>query len=448
MNAERPPGPSRLDLLRNARRIRGDVLGALQDWQRRYGDVVELPLKRRTFLLFLPDDVRHVLVANQRSYHKTGGILVGRRVFGQGLLASEDPLHRAQRRLMQPMFHKTSIAAYGAIMTRTIARTLAGWEEGAVVDLAAEMSRTTLSIVGQSLFSLDLVHDSTELHESLLAAQHYIVQRQQAILPLPEFLPTPSAVRYWRALKSFDRILAEMIARRRAESERPRDVLTLLLEARHEDGAPMPDRQIRDELLILLLAGHETTSNALTWSLYLLAQHPAVLERMLDELSRELAGRPATAADVARLAYTGAVVDEAMRLFPPVWILARRALAEDRLPSGVRVPPQSNVALPQYAIHRDPRFFPDPERFEPERFLGARKDASAQAFFPFGAGARACIGEGFARMEASILLATIVQHAELELVPGQEISPSPLITLYPERGLFARTRRRRVEVAT
>ncbi len=442
MSNLRLPGPSRLDLLMNARRIRGNVLGSLQEWHKQYGDIVELPLKRRTFLLYSPSDIRHVLVTNQRNYHKTGGILIGKRIFGQGLLASEGDFHRTQRRIMQPMFHQNSIAGYGAIMSETITETIKNWEDGSVVDIAAEMSQTTLAIVGRSLFSLDLNKDAHELHRSLVAVQHYITRRQQAILPLPEFFPTPTSVRYRQAARSFDRILYRMIAARRAQKDQPHDVLSLLLQARYDDGSSMPDNQIRDELLILLLAGHETTSNALTWAVYLLGQHPHVASKLREELRHTLDGRTPQTGDVPHLVYTASVMNEAMRLLPPVWIMGRRSLNEDTLPGGVRIPGQANIAMPQYVVHRDPEYFPEPDRFLPERFL-SRKDITPCSFIPFGGGARSCIGEGFARMEATLLLATIMQQVTLELVPDQKIIPNPLITLGPKHGLFVRIRQHR-----
>ncbi|MBM2846241.1 MAG: cytochrome, partial [Bacteroidetes bacterium] len=305
-------GPSRVELLTHAWAIRKDPLSHLVDWHQRYGDVVLLPFKRPTYLLCNPADVRHVLVTNQRNYHKTGGLLIGKRLFGQGLLRSEDPLHLRQRRIMQPMFHHQNIVRFGEIMRTVAEETVRHWKEGTVINLAAEMTRTTATIVGKSLFSLDISSETSDLHAALIDAQRYIIKRQRTLLPLPEYVPTPSAVRYGRAVERFDKAIYGMIASRRATHMPSQDMLSLLLTASDDNGMPMSDRQIRDELLTLLLAGHETTANALTWSWYLLSQHSDVETRLCSELEAVLHGRAPSAADVARLKYTAMVIAEAM----------------------------------------------------------------------------------------------------------------------------------------
>lgn len=437
-----PNGPSRLRLLLRLANIRKDPLGNLVGAAREYGDVVFLPLRYPTYLLFDPADIKYVLVSEPRKFNKAGALTVGKQLLGQGLVSSEEPLHTCQRRIMQPMFHKRSITGFGKIMTDTTAELTADWQDGSTIDIARQMTRVTLSIVGKTLFSIDLSRDALELGQAFVTCQRMITLKQLGF-PMFDFLPFGPGRTYRNALKQVNDMIFEIIESRRRNGGDHQDLLAMLMSVGHEDGSSMSDQQLRDEVVTIIMAGHETTGSALSWTLYLLSKHPEVAEKLRAELDQVLAGRHPTVEDMPNLVYANMVWAESLRVYPPAWILARRTIEEVRLPSGVTVPKGGEVMMIQYVSNRNPRYFPDPERFDPERFApGKEKEIPPYVYFPFGSGPRSCIGEPFARMEGILLMAMIFQEFDLELDPNQIIEPEPLITLRPKYGVKMKVQRR------
>lgn len=435
--------------------FRRDALGTLMKYAT-YGDVVKVPygrivdlIKRRrgsaAYLLNHPDDIKHVLVTNDRNYRRAELPSAAGRVFGKGLLASEGSLHLKQRRMMQPYFHRQRIQDYANVMTHKTEELLDRWKQNTTVDVAQEMMRLTLSIVCKVLFNMDLTEASNELTEAVAVGQHHITLQFRSLVAIltPEFIPTPRNLKFRRAIQRLDDTIYGMIQARRGSGQRLDDLLSMLLGARDEDGSAMSDQQVRDEALTLFLAGHDTTANTLSWTWYLLSQHPEVEARFLDELKRVLNGRTPSAADVPKLVYTEMVFSEATRLYPPGYLLSRTALSDDRLPCGVGIPAGADVWLCPYVTHRDSRFFPDPERFDPERFSEkSKKDRHPYAYFPFGGGSKMCIGESFAKMEGVLLLAAIAQRFKMTLLPEQTVVPEPLVTLRPKHGILMQLSKR------
>jgi cytochrome P450 len=418
--------------------MRRDPLGFLTRIAREHGDVarfrmgpVELHLVNR------PDWIRDVLVTHAASFHKGRGLERAKRLLGEGLLTSEDPVHLRQRRMMQPAFHAQRIAGYADAMVALADRAASRWTPGATRDISLEMARLTLAIVGRTLFDADVESEADEIGAALTTALGLFGRT----FTLPYFelldrLPLPMNRRFERAKDRIDATIARLVAERR-RTPGGTDLLSLLVGASdvEGDGRGMTDAQLRDEAITIFLAGHETTANALAWTWYLLALHPEAEARLHAEVDAVLGGRAPTAADLARLPWTEMVLAESMRLFPPAWIIGRRAI-EPYAVGGFDVPKNSIVVVCQWVTHRDPRWFPDPERFDPERFLPAAKEARPRfAYFPFGGGPRVCIGEGFAWMEGVLVLAAIARRWRLRLVPGQTIVPAPSITLRPRGGI-------------
>jgi len=419
--------------------MRRDPLAFLTRISREYGDVARFRLGPvEIHLLNRPDFIRDLLVTHAASFHKGRGLERAKRLLGEGLLTSEDPVHLRQRRMIQPAFHQERIAGYGAVMVEHGERLADRWRNGETRDVSLAMSRLTLAIVGRTLFDADVESEADEIGAALTTA----VRLFGRTVTLPYFhildrLPLPSNRRFVKAKARIDATIARMIAERRRAPGARSDLLSLLVAASDPegDGGKMTDAQVRDEAVTIFLAGHETTANALTWTWYLLSQNPAVEKRLHEEIDTVLGDRPPGVADLPKLPYTEMVLAESMRLYPPAWIIGRRALAEYSV-GGHTVPKRSIVVASQWVTHRDPRYFPDPERFDPERFRPEAKAARPKfAYFPFGGGPRVCIGEGFAWMEGVLLLATLARCWRLRLAPGQDVAPAPSITLRPKHGL-------------
>ncbi|MGH2355004.1 MAG: cytochrome P450 [Chloroflexota bacterium] len=459
-----PPGRGPGGSLRAFRR---DPLSFLTSCARDYGDFVPLRIAlRRAVLLSHPDLVEEVLVTQHQNFVKTPLLRRSRRLLGHGLLLSEGDFWRRQRRLMQPAFHRQRIAGYGETMVRATERTLATWRDGEACDIHQDMMALTLEIVCRTLFGADISGEAAEVAAAMATAQERINARMGSWLALlPDTFPTPGNLAFLRAAKRLDAIIDGIIEQRRAGAEDTGDLLSMLLDARDDDGRGMTDQQLRDEVMTLFLAGHETTALALSWTWYLLAQHPAVEARLHDELRAVLCGQAPAAGDVPQLRYTEAVISEALRLYPPAWTQGREAV-RDCVIGGYPVRAGTVVVLSQWVLHRDPRFFDQPEAFMPERWtdpsagsepalsagsepaLSAGKGQALTrrlprfAYFPFGGGPRLCIGSSFAMMEAVLLLAAIAQQFRLALVPGQTIVPWPAITLRPKGGIHVTLHRR------
>lgn len=437
-----PAGPPGTLLAGNLPELRRDWLGTLTRYAREYGDFVPLRLgPRRAVLLNHPDLVEEVLVAKHRSFVKSPALRNARRLLGNGLLTGEGDLWRRQRRLMQPTFHRQQVAGYGQVMVERTVRRIERWRDGQPFDLHAEFMGLTLEIAALTLFGADVARQTAEV----AAALEVVVERfQQRIAGwgflVPDTLPTPGNLAFLRAARILDAVILEIIRQRRVSGGGQPDLLSILLAAQDEDGSPMTDRQLRDEVMTLFLAGHETTALALSWTCYLLARHPAVEAKLAEQVRTVLGDRPPTAADLARLPYAEQVLQESLRLYPPAWTQARMPL-EPCTVGGHPLPRGCVVVLSQWVIHRDGRWYDGPERFWPERWAdGLARRLPRFAYFPFGGGPRQCIGQSFALLEATLVLATILQRWRLELVSQEPVVPSVSITIRPKGGIAMRPR--------
>jgi cytochrome P450 len=411
---------------------------------RTYGDIAHYKIGPQHIYFFNhPDLIRDVLVTNQKNFHKSRGLERAKRLLGNGLLTSEDEFHLRQRRLAQPAFHRQRIATYASTMVDFADRTRSSWSDGATVDMHTEMMRLTLSIVAKTLFDADVDAEAAEIGDAMT---HAFESFNYAMLPFTEYLeklPIAPVRRFNAARDRLDKTVYRMIAERRASGADRGDLLSMLLLAQDTegDGTGMSDEQLRDEALTIFLAGHETTANALTWTWYLLSQHPAVESRFHEEIDALGGARP-TIDDLPKLPYTRMIVAESMRLYPPAWAIGRRALRSFEA-REFTIPENAVVLMSQYVMHHDGRYFADPDRFDPERWT---PEAQAQrpkfSYFPFGGGARVCIGEQFAWMEGILLLATIAQRWKMRLDPSQAIDVQPLITLRPRYGMHMTLLRR------
>lgn len=436
----RPPGPKGRHYVRSPLMSGAGALVNLPRMSKTYGDVSFWQFLHVSSYFFAhPNDVEAVLVTQHRSVTKGIGTRANPELFGNGLLTSEGDLWLRQRRLSQPAFHRARIAAYAEIMVREAERRLDGWRDGEELDIHREMMETTLAIATRTLFGVDLGPKMPIVAEALDA---FI--RQNAGLSVWRLffkLPTPRRRRFLRGVQQLDRIVYGIIGERRA-SGMGDDLLSDLLRAQDVDGSFMTDQQLRDEVMTMLLAGHETTALALSWAWFLLATHPEEQAKLHAELDRVLAGRAPAAADVGQLAYSNNIVRETMRLYPPAWVISRRA-AETVETGGYIVPAKSNIIVSPWVTHRDARFFPNPEAFEPGRWTANQEQALPKfAYFPFGGGPRMCIGNNFALMEAAILLAAVAQRFQVSLVGGQTVEPLASITLRPANGVHVKLRRR------
>ena len=443
--APRPAGPRGSRLLGSLRDFSRDQLGFYERCAREHGDVVPVRLgPSRGLLVYHPDAIEEVLVARNRDFIKSPGIRFLRGLLGDGLLLSEGDLWLRQRRLMQPAFHRQRIAGYGEVMASFAARHVAGWRDGAVVDAHAEMMTVTRDIVAKTLFGADVSDEADAIAGASRVIMEYYGERLGSLLQLlPMWLPTPANLSVRRAIRRLDTVVYAMIAARRRAPEDRGDLLSILLQAQDaDDGSRMTDTQVRDEVMTLFLAGHETTAVALSWTWYLLAQHPEAEARLAAELRTVLDGRPPTVGDLASLRYVDMVVTESMRLYPPGYAIGRQVARATDV-AGQPLAAGDVVILPTWMVHRDPRWFDEPAAFRPERWADdALRRLPRFAYFPFGGGPRQCIGNSFATMEAVLILATIAQHFRLTLEPGQRVTPKPYITLRPVPGIRMRLERR------
>jgi cytochrome P450 len=431
----RPPSPPGNFLLGHLIAFQKDRLGFLEQTTSTYGDVVALRFANiRGYLLAHPDAVEEVLVTQNKNFVKNVTEQVWFVLLGNGLLLSEGDFWRRQRRLMQPAFHRERIAGYGQTMVAFTERMLAGWRSGETRDIHADLMRLTLEIVAQTLFSADLAGQARTVGDALEVLLDEFAARMLSPVQLPMEWPTPGNRRFRRAVSRLEAIISDMVRQRRAANEAAHatDLLQMLLDAQDEDGSRMTDRQLRDELMTLILAGHETTANALAWTWYLLAQNPSVEARLAGEVQAVLSGRAPQVADLPRLRYAEQVIKESMRLYPPVWFLEGRRAVRDCTIAGYHVPAGTVMFLSPWVVHRDARFFSQPERFLPERWTEPfTKGLHRYAYFPFGGGPRLCIGQPFAMMEATLILATVVQRYRLSFAAGNSVMPQPSITLRP-----------------
>jgi cytochrome P450 len=396
----------------------------------------------RTLFINHPDLIEDVLVNKARLYHKGRILQSNKYLFGEGLLTSEGDFWLRQRRLAQPAFHRERINAYAATMADYTEQMLAMWRGGEERDVHEEMMNLALRIVGKTLFDADVTRDAKEVGETLDILLEIAANFGRTVL-VPLWVPTPRNLRAKLGVRRLEKVIYRIIAERRAGGREGAgldrgDLLSTLLQVQDEDGTRMSDRQLRDETITLFLAGHETTANTLSWTWWLLAQNPAVEKRFHEELDGVLGGRAPTAEDLPKLPYLGHVLTESLRLYPTAWGMARLAAEEHEI-AGYPVHTGYGVAFAQWVVHRDARWFDAPLEFRPERWENSlAKQLPRFAYFPFGGGPRQCIGNTFALMEASVVLATVGQRFRFALVPGHKVVPLASITMRPRNGIRAR----------
>jgi cytochrome P450 len=431
----RPPGPRGLPLIGAARSFARDPLAFLTGVADKYGDIANFRLGGiDVFFVRHPDYVREVLITQRASFTMTSLRAKINAVVGEGLFTSRGELHARQQRLMLPVFRKSRIEAYAGQMAELSRRARDQWQSGSTIDIADEMMKLTMLIAAQALFEQDIGDDTQAVSHNIDTVLEFFTRLSSPFLKLSLALPLPSSLRFKKAVRDLDTVIYRMIERRRDTAASGKDLLSLLMQAKDDEtNVQMTEKQLRDEVLTLLIAGHETTANVLAWIYYLLAQHPDAEQRMHEESAAVLGTRSAFgAADLDRLVYTHRVMQEGLRLYPPGWFIGREALSDVKL-GAYTVPRGAVVMMSQYVTHRDARFFEEPERFKPERWEGDLQDRLPRgAYFPFSAGDRHCIGEGFAWQEALLILATLAERWKFELVPGQNIRPRPSVTLRPD----------------
>ncbi len=423
-----------------------DPIGVLSDLHRRHGDLVHFRIgPQHVYVVLRADLIRAVLVTHQRSFKKGPGFEAARIVLGDGLLTSEGDFHLRQRRMLQPAFHRRTVAGYAGIMVEEADRVGAAWADGEERDIAVDMSGLALRIVTRALFGTELDDEARDIGRAVAEVGEFFDYLTVALLPVLLRTPLPRVRRFRRGIAELEGATANVIgARRSGTAAGNGDLLSILLAARdvEGDGTGMSDTQVRDEALTLITAGHETTANGLNWTWFLLAQHPEVEARFHAELHDVLGGRAPVADDFASLRYTEALLLEAMRLYPPAWGIERRALRDQEI-GGYVIPAGAAVLMPTFVTNRDPRLFPDPLRFDPERFLGEAAAARPDWAYPlFGAGTRKCIGVGFAMLEAVLVLAALGQRHRLVLDPQRPVEPQARVSLRPRGGLWMRPQRR------
>ena len=438
-----PPGPRGTLIGGSIRQFRASLLDFLLNTARDYGPLASFRVgPRRLFLASAPDLIEQVLVTDAKHYIKHFGAQAFRPVLGNGLVTSEGAFWRRQRKLVQPAFLKACVASYAPVMAEQTERMLASWTPGKSVQIDYEFEALTSKIALKTLFNLDDPGDGERFSDTLKLAFDLMTARLHRIFKLPLWVPTPANRRLQRAVAELDRRVHGFIATGQSRQKPGTDLLSRLLLAQHEDGTRMTNRQLRDEAMTLYLAGHETTALTLTWTWYLLSQHPHVEEKLVSEWQSVLAGAPPTVEQLSSLPYTAAVIAELTRLFPPVYVIGREATVDLEL-GGYRVKRGYTVLMSQWVSHRDPKYFPSPEEFRPERWEnGLARRLPKFAYYPFGGGRRICVGADFSLMEAAIILATVGQRCRFTLDPDATIEIKPQITLLPAYGMPATLQRR------
>ena len=438
------PGPRGHWLFGCMRQFQRDPLALYTNSWREFGDYIRIRAFPGMYvhLLVHPDAVEHVLQKNHKNYRKPDFFNKPVRLLsGNGILTSEGPFWLRQRRLMQPAFHRQHLAKLAPVIIEAAAGFLRerAAAPGQVIDILDAMMKLGLRIAGQTLFSAEIGEEAGDIGEAYRTAFRHVSTRMNSPPFIPSWLPTPSNLAFGRAKRLLDRVVLGMIEARRQSASRPDDLLSLLLATQDEEtGAGMTDQQLKDEVLTLLTAGHETIGASLAWTWYLLGLHPRVQQDLHDEVGGRLRGNSPTFEDLTDLPLTRAVFEESLRLYPPAWGQPRESLEADEI-NGYAIPRKCMVAVSQYLTHRHPDFWESPETFDPERFFPARSAKRPKfAYFPFGGGPRVCIGNTFALMEGPLVLASIAQRFRVELVPGQTVVPDPTFTLRPRDGVQVR----------
>src|SRR6202142_2498962 len=434
-----PPGPKGLPILGVSLRLLGDPLELMRAAAREYGDVVRIPvILQSRILLNHPDFIQQVLIFQQGKFHKseltkqTTG-----RLLGQGLLISEGDFWRRQRRLAQPAFHRQRINDYAPAMLECAEMQARKWRGGETRNLAGEMMELTLEAALRPLFGPPLPGEAQQVGRAMTFLMLYSLRRARSPMQIPAGWPTPKNRRATKEFDFLDSVVYRIIAERKAQgnAQRHTDLLSMLMGAMDEDGTQMTPKQLRDETMTLFLAGHETTALTLSWTWYLLSENPEAEARLYEVLRSVLGERAPQVADLERLPYLKAVISEVLRLYPAAYTIARTSIAPCTI-GGYDFPVDTTFLMSPWVMHRDARYFDDPEAFRPERWLdGLENRLPAGAYFPFGDGPRRCIGQGFAMLEASLVIATLARRFRFSLEPGHDVVPEPLVTLRPRNGI-------------
>ncbi len=429
---KRPPRVRELPIVGSAKGVLQEPLEFLERISKEHGDAVEFHLLgQRIYLFNHPDAIDEVLVSKREHLIKDKLTRELSLLLGNGLLVSEGSFWRKQRRLMQPAFHRDRVAAYGDVMVEYAERAVASWRDGEVRDVQKDMMRLTLDVVAKTLFGVEIASVARKIESSLAILMDRFAGAM-AIVPI--YLPTPGNFRAKKAIEELDEIIYGIIRERR-QSRDGEDLISMLIAATSEEDAAMDDVQLRDEAMTLMLAGHETTALALGFTLHLLAEHPAAADKLVAEVEEVLGDRAATAADMPKLRYAEGVVREAMRLYPPAWAIGREAVTPCNI-GGYDIERGTQLWAAQWVVHRDPRWFPEPQLFRPERWDGDfAKSLPRHAYFPFGGGPRICIGNAFAMMEAVLILVTIARRFRVARTDDLPLELSPSVTLRPRNGV-------------
>lgn len=440
-SADAPLAPPAYPVLGHLPAIRRDPLRYVANLVADYGDVIPLKLgPHRVLMVNHPDHIKHVLQDNFRNYRKSDFYEAVRPLLGNGIFLSDGDDWLSQRRTMVPAFQGVHLTRIGNAMTGAISEMLDRWQgeqlSGRPFDITGEMMKVTLDALVRALFGTKSGAETDAFYDAVTVVLQRSEKRVWALANLPLSIPTPGNLKFVGALKELDKIVWSMIEQRRADPAAGEDLLSMLMAA-YDLGGSEPDlKLLRDQVMSMLLAGHETTANALNWTWYLLSKNPTIERRVREEVQTALGDRVPEFADLPKLPYTKMVFEEAMRLYPPVWTMSRAALEPDRL-GDHEVEPGTTVMLCPYAVQRNPDYWPNPEGFDPERFSEeAKKNRPRYAYFPFGGGARVCLGQHFATMEAQLLIAMVMQRCQLDLVPGQTVEAQPMITLRPKDKLM------------
>jgi cytochrome P450 len=430
----RPPGPRSRGIIGNFPLGSKDPLGLYTQWARQYGDIYYYrAFHRHIYFLNNPEFIKYVLVTNYKGFIKGEAVRFNRRIFGNGLLTNEGDSWLQQRRLIQPAFHRERIESAANTMVTYAERMMETWRDGETRDIHLDMMRLTLEIVAKAVFNIEITAETDRVSVAMNTIMKLSSGGRVLLPPLLRRVPTTKNLRYGRAVRELDNIVYGLIRQRRANGQTADDLLSVLLQA-HEGGS-MPDKQVRDEVMTLLLAGHEASAVTLSWAWFLLARHPEVEKKLWSELRQALNGKSPGMNDLPKLPYTDGVIKETMRLYPPAWAIVRNAVKECEI-GGYRVPVGATIMMSQWVTHRDPRYYDEPEQFNPDRWLDERtKETRKFVFFPFGGGPRTCIGSSFAEMEAVLVLATIAQRYQFQLTGDPPVEPLPTITLRPRQGV-------------
>ncbi|MDF2964209.1 MAG: cytochrome [Paenibacillus sp.] len=443
MVSTKAPGPKGLPISGNLLAFRKNPLDFLVKTQQEFGDIVHLRFGpvRHLYLISDPELIKEVLLTKQKSFQKARGLQTAKAVVGEGVLTSEGEAHLRQRRLMQPSFRKDRVTRYADAMVQLTEDLLTTWQDGQERSITDDMMELTLNIITRTMFGTSLKGGLHDIGHAVDVGMKYVSNKASSIFNLPESLPTKSNLEFKQAAKTLDEVIYSIIEERRNNRNNngpSDDLLSMLLAAKdEEDGTGMTDQQVRDEVMTIFLAGHETTANTLSWTWYLLSQHPEAEQKLWQELDRVLGGKKPGIEDLEKLDYLQQVIWESMRLFPAVWAVNREVTEEVEI-GGHLFKPGDTLMMSQFIMHRNPKYYDHPEQFIPDRFAGGDllKRIPQFAYFPFGGGPRVCIGNNFALMEASLILAVIGSRYKLSLVPNHpEVEPEPLVTLRPKSGL-------------